>query len=97
MDVPLPGTRGFDYRGWRVKILVDCPDGASIRAMADLSLHGRHVCNLQSDDGLDAACTEWALSSRACDYIDAWFGRPIPRDLGSRELLLHPPRERRRA
>lgn len=77
-------------------IRVERPVLDAVRATASLSRAGQLVCSLHADTDVHAAAADWVLSSKACDFIDAWFGSPATEDLASRELLLHPFRSRRR-
>jgi len=81
------GTSRFEYRGWEVRI---CFSVAADRlAFAELNFQGGLVTRLDVLAGLDVRTCSWSLSSRACDYIDAWCARQRPaEDLKLRELML---------
>ena len=83
------GASRFEYRGWEVRICLSIAAGASRLAFAELNFQGQLFTRLDMRAGPDARTCSWSLSSRACDFIDAWCVRQRPaEDLKSRELML---------
>lgn len=77
----------FAYRGWEVRI--SFPAGVDRFAYAELSFQGGLVTRLDVLDGQEIHNCSWSLSSRACDFIDAWYARQLrAEDLKNRELVL---------
>lgn len=91
------GTSRFEYRGWEVQICLRAATATDLFAFAELNFQGRLVTRLDLPGRLDARTCSWSLSTRACDFIDAWCARQLPaEDLKHRELVLgHAHRGRR--